>query len=278
MQHAETVLNVIHRHWRAGCGESRTSGSGEGRRKSAPVTRGNSPAAYPTRRGGGAHGGLRADTHHLPAPPGAQVEAGGGADGARRPGRHRRVHHRPGAASAPHRLRPAVRGDEPGEGQIVVPLEGRRHRAVGRVHGQAGSGRGDGGALPHPLLPRLHGAGDSYRLRRAGRMLLPSLQTIQRASSSYQNGSPLPPVHCRRWDISHEQLVWTFMLVNYAKWYSFTTPQRPSFPPPLTSQIVLSNCISDHIPLGPRYRYVGVAQRLLYRNRCADEQPLVSCF
>ena len=99
----------------------------------------------------------------------------------------------------------------------------------------------------------------------AGRMLLPSLQTIQRTSSSYQNGSPLPPVHCRRWDISHEQLVWTFMLVNYAKWYSFTPSQRPSFPPPLTSQIVLSNCISDHIPLGPRYRYVGVAQRLLYR-------------
>ena len=50
MQHAETVLNVIHRHWRAGCGESRTSGSGEGRRKSAPVTRGNSPAAYLTWR------------------------------------------------------------------------------------------------------------------------------------------------------------------------------------------------------------------------------------
>ena len=34
--------------------------------KSAPLTRGNSPAAYLTRRGGGAHGGLRADTHICP--------------------------------------------------------------------------------------------------------------------------------------------------------------------------------------------------------------------
>ena len=24
------------------------------------------------------------------------------------------------------------------------------------------------------------------------------------------------------------------MLANYAKWYSFTPPQRPNFPPPLT--------------------------------------------
>ena len=36
-------------HWRAGCGESRMSGSEGGRRKSAPITRSNSPAAYPTR-------------------------------------------------------------------------------------------------------------------------------------------------------------------------------------------------------------------------------------
>ena len=58
MQNAETVLNVIREiirnrryinHWRAGCGESCTSGSEGGRRKSAPVTRGNSPAAYLTR-------------------------------------------------------------------------------------------------------------------------------------------------------------------------------------------------------------------------------------
>ena len=36
------------RHWGAGCGVSRTSGSEGGRRKSAPVTRSNSPAAYLT--------------------------------------------------------------------------------------------------------------------------------------------------------------------------------------------------------------------------------------
>ena len=65
-------------------------------------------------------------------------------------------------------------------------------------------------------------------------MLLPSLQTTQATSSSYQNDSSLPPGHCRRWDISHEQLLWTFMLANYAKWYSFTPPQLPNFPPPLT--------------------------------------------
>ncbi len=44
----------------------------------------------------------------------------------------------------------------------------------------------------------------------------------------------LPSSRCRRWDISHEQLLWTFMLANYAKWYSFVPPQWPNFPPPLT--------------------------------------------
>ena len=53
----------------------------------------------------------------------------------------------------------AVRGDEQGEGQAVLPLEGRRHRAVGHVEGQAHQGRGDGGAVPGSLLPGLHGAG-----------------------------------------------------------------------------------------------------------------------
>ena len=53
------------------------------------------------------------DTHSLPTPPGAQVEAGGGDDCARRPRRHRQVHHRPGAAAHLHRLRPPLRGDEP---------------------------------------------------------------------------------------------------------------------------------------------------------------------
>ena len=39
MQNAETVLNVI-RHWRAGCGESRTSGSEGGRRKKCSANAG----------------------------------------------------------------------------------------------------------------------------------------------------------------------------------------------------------------------------------------------
>ena len=109
--------------------------------KSAPLTRGNSPAAYLTRRRSRAHGGLRAHHHHLPAPPGAQVEAGGGDDGARRPRRHRRIHHRPGAAPPLRRLRPPLRGDEPGEGQAVLPLDALRDTAVGRLEGQAASGK-----------------------------------------------------------------------------------------------------------------------------------------
>ena len=58
MHNAETVsraiqvLNLDVCHWRAGCGESRTSGSEGGRRKSAPGNRGNSPAAYPTEEHG----------------------------------------------------------------------------------------------------------------------------------------------------------------------------------------------------------------------------------
>ena len=89
-------------------------------------------------------------------------------------------------------------------------------------------------------------------------MLPPSIQTIQRTSSSYQNGSPLPPVHCRWWDISHEQLVWTFMLVNYAKSYSFTPPQRPSFPPPLTPDSSLLSHVTqiygfDPLGLAPSF-------------------------
>ena len=59
------------------------------------------------------HGGLQAGPGPLPAPPGPQVEAGGGDDGARRSRRHRQVHHRPGAASPLRRLRPPLRGDEP---------------------------------------------------------------------------------------------------------------------------------------------------------------------
>ena len=110
------------------------------------------------RRSRRAHGGLPAHPGPLPAPPGAQVEAGGGDDGARRTRRHRQVHHRPGAAPPLRRLRPPLRGDEPGEGQAVLPLDARRDTAVGRLQGQAPSGRGDGRALPGALLPRLHGA------------------------------------------------------------------------------------------------------------------------
>ena len=84
-----------------------------------------------------------------------QVETGGGDDGARRPRRHRQVHHRPGAAPPLRRLRPSLRGDEPGEDQALLPLDARRDTAVGCVQGQAVAGRGDGGALQCPLLPHL---------------------------------------------------------------------------------------------------------------------------
>ena len=68
-------------HWRAGCGESRTSGSEGGRRKSALINQGNSPAAYPTRPGAGGEGVSR-HRHQGPVPPrreafevkGAQVQ------------------------------------------------------------------------------------------------------------------------------------------------------------------------------------------------------------
>ena len=65
------------------------------------------------RRRSSAHGGLPEDADPLPAAPGAEVEAGGGDDGARRARRHRQVHHRPGAAAPLRRLRPPLRGDEP---------------------------------------------------------------------------------------------------------------------------------------------------------------------
>ena len=47
------------------------------------------------------------------------------------------------AAALLHRLRSPLRRDEPGAGQAVLPLAGRRHRAVGHVRRQAGKGRGD---------------------------------------------------------------------------------------------------------------------------------------
>ncbi len=60
---------------------------------------------------------------------------------------------------------PPLRGGEPGEGQAVLPLDARRDTAVGNVQGEAPPGRGDGGALPGPLLPRLHGADRGQRRR-----------------------------------------------------------------------------------------------------------------
>ena len=146
------------------------------------------------RRRSRAHGGLRAHPHHLPAPPGAQVEAGGGDDGARRPRRHRRVHHRPGAASPLRRLRPPVRRDEPGEGQAVLPLDARRHTAVGHVQGKAAAGGGDGGALPGPLLPRLHRAGRRQGRRAAhGRRPEPPQAHLRRLRRSPLAGRQVRP-------------------------------------------------------------------------------------
>ena len=86
-------------------------------------------------------------------------EAGGGADGAPGKGRRRHLHHRPGEAQALHRHRPPLRRDEQGTRQTLLPLEARRHLPVGDLQGQTGQGRRDGGALPGPLLSRLHGAG-----------------------------------------------------------------------------------------------------------------------
>ena len=128
--------------------ESRTSGSGEGRRKSAPVTRGNSPA--PIQRTWRASRGF--SSSHLVPKWKREVEMT--VPGVRG---HRRVHHRPGAAAPLHRLRPPLRGDEPGEGQAVLPLDARR-TSGGPSLREGSCGRRDGGALPGPLLPRLHGA------------------------------------------------------------------------------------------------------------------------
>ena len=41
------------------------------------------------------------------------------------------------------------------------------------------------------------------------------------------------------------------MLASYAKWYSFTPPQRPNFPPPLTPAVIaMPSCWSFGKPLG----------------------------
>ena len=72
--------------------------------------------------------------------------------------RHRDLHHRPGAPAALRGLRPPLRRDVQRAGEAVLPLDARRSQAVGRVGRQAHKGRGDGRALPGPLLPRLRRA------------------------------------------------------------------------------------------------------------------------
>ena len=42
-------------------------------------------------------------------------------------------------------------------------------------------------------------------------------------------GRDPPPGHCPRWDISHEQLVWPFMLAIHVRWYTFLPPQWYTF-------------------------------------------------
>ena len=91
---------------------------------------------------------------HAPAPD-PEVEAGGGADGAQGPRCHRRLHHRPGEAAPLHRPRPPLRHHVKRTGEALLPLAGGIHRAVGHIQGRAHPGRGDGGALPVPLLPYL---------------------------------------------------------------------------------------------------------------------------
>ena len=57
------------------------------------------------------------------------------------------------------RPRPPLRRHVAGTGEALLPLAARRRRAVGRLRRQADQGRGDGRALPRPLLPGLLRAG-----------------------------------------------------------------------------------------------------------------------
>ena len=77
------------------------------------------------------------------------------------------------------------------------------------------------GALLDRLTHHVPHPGDERRQlpsqKAAEKTRLPSLQTAQTSSSSYQNGSPPTRGYCRRGTFPHEQLVWTFMLASYAK-------------------------------------------------------------
>ena len=64
------------------------------------------------------------------------------------------------------RLGAAVRGDEQGTSEALLPLEGRRRVQMGEVEGEAHQDGENGRAVPCALLHRLHGA-DNGQGRRA---------------------------------------------------------------------------------------------------------------
>ena len=119
------------------------------------------------RRGGRPRGGLPAGAGPVPTAPDPQVEARGGGDGARRPGRHRRLHHRPGKSPPLERRRAPLRRHVPRARQALVPLAARRRRALGRRQRPAGAGREVRRAVPRPLLPGLRRPDRGHRRRAA---------------------------------------------------------------------------------------------------------------
>ena len=92
--------------------------------------------------------------------------------------------------------------------------------------------------------------GDNYRLK-GGRENAVS-QSPDYSDDTWLVPERLPtyPGHCRRWDIYPEQLVWTFMLASYAKWYTFLPPQWSTIPPLLTHAPVSG--LHRVRPAGPR--------------------------
>ena len=123
--------------------------------KSAPLTRGNSPAAYLTRCCRRAHGGLQADSGGRTTTFDAEVEERGGADGPERTRSHRQVHFRPGGAAHIPRAWAALRRHVTGARQALLPLEARNSGAVAGPRGKAAQRRGDRGADPSSVLPGL---------------------------------------------------------------------------------------------------------------------------
>ena len=82
-----------------------------------------------------------------------------------------------------HRPRPPLRHHVQGTGQALLPLAGGIHRAVGHIQGRAHPGRGDGGALPGPLLPHLRqpdrGQGRCAPHRRGDGAQAPDLRRVR---------------------------------------------------------------------------------------------------